>query len=209
VIVEYLEETQRKPLHPRDPLRRAEHRSWMEFGSAALNEIAGLYAAPDKAAFTGKAKALSEKFALLEGRLATGPYFDDDRFSLVDAVFGPVFRYFDVFDLIGEFGILSGKTKVISWRKALAGRPSIRTAVAPTTNRVFGSFLKRGIHTCHVLWPGPCLNRKWRWGRPATSAIGPASEGYSTTAALLEAQARLCREPSFSRRHTRRDRAKP
>src|SRR5271165_1896039 len=103
VIVEYLEETQPKPLHPRDPLRRAEHRSWMEFGSAALNEIAGLYAAPDETAFTGKAKALSEKFALLEGRLATGPYFDDDRFSLVDAVFGPVFRYFDVFDRIGGF----------------------------------------------------------------------------------------------------------
>jgi glutathione S-transferase len=41
VIVEYLEETQRNPLHPRDPLRRAEHRSWMEFASAALNQIAG------------------------------------------------------------------------------------------------------------------------------------------------------------------------
>jgi len=142
VIVEYLEETQPKPLHPRDSLRRAEHRSWMEFGSAALNEIAGLYVAPDETAFTGKAKALSEKFALLEGRLATGPYFDNDRFSLVDAVFGPVFRYFDVFDRIGKFGILSGKTKVISWRKALAGRPSIRTAVAPDYEARLWKFLE-------------------------------------------------------------------
>lgn len=40
VILEYLEETQPLPLHPPDPLRRAEHRSWIEFGSATLDDIA-------------------------------------------------------------------------------------------------------------------------------------------------------------------------
>ena len=54
VILEYLEETQPSPLHPADALRRAEHRGWIEFGSAALNDIAGLYAAPDKATFDAK-----------------------------------------------------------------------------------------------------------------------------------------------------------
>src|SRR3569623_178071 len=43
VILEYLEETQPHPLHPKDALRRAEHRSMIEFGSAILNEIWGLY----------------------------------------------------------------------------------------------------------------------------------------------------------------------
>jgi glutathione S-transferase len=33
VILEYLEETEAKPLHPSDPLRRAEHRAWIEFGA--------------------------------------------------------------------------------------------------------------------------------------------------------------------------------
>src|ERR1044072_8051170 len=37
VILEYLEETQPKPLHPADPLRRAEHRSLIEFGSVILS----------------------------------------------------------------------------------------------------------------------------------------------------------------------------
>src|ERR1700681_849049 len=41
VILEYLEETQPKPLHPADPLRRAEHRGWIEFGSTGLHDIAG------------------------------------------------------------------------------------------------------------------------------------------------------------------------
>src|SRR5882724_6238219 len=31
VILEYLEETQQTPLHPADPLDRAEHRAWIEF----------------------------------------------------------------------------------------------------------------------------------------------------------------------------------
>src|SRR5712672_1647565 len=51
VILEYLEETETKPLHPADPLRRAEHRGWIEFGSSVLNDIAGFYAAKDEAAF--------------------------------------------------------------------------------------------------------------------------------------------------------------
>ena len=128
VILEYLEETGPHPLHPADPLRRAQHRAWIEFGSAVLNDIAGLYSAKDPAAFAAKAAALAAKFARLEGDLGPGPWFDGG-FSLVDAVFGPVFRYFDVFDRIGDFGILAGKPKVAAWRRALADRPSIRQAV--------------------------------------------------------------------------------
>src|SRR3979490_2492503 len=52
VILEYLEETQPKPLHPADALARAEHRAWIEYGSAVLGDIAGFYAAPDEATFT-------------------------------------------------------------------------------------------------------------------------------------------------------------
>src|ERR1700754_5027116 len=51
VILEYLEETQAGPLHPSEALRRAEHRAFIEFGSAVLNDFAGLYAAVDAAVF--------------------------------------------------------------------------------------------------------------------------------------------------------------
>src|ERR1700757_1937504 len=129
VILEYLEETQAGPLHPSDPLRRAEHRAFIEFGSAVLNDIAGLYSAPDEAAFKAKAAQLEARFARLEARIV-GPWFDGANFSLVDAVFGPVFRYFDVFDTIGNFGILTGKPKLARWRTALAARPSVKAAVS-------------------------------------------------------------------------------
>jgi glutathione S-transferase len=141
VILEYLVETEPLPLHPPDPLRRAEHRSWIEFGSATLNDIAAFYSAPDEASFAAKAGKLSDKFAWLERRLELGPYFDGSKFSLVDAVFGPVFRYFDVFDRIGDFGILAGKPKVTGWRTNLAARPSIRAAVAADYEARLSAFL--------------------------------------------------------------------
>jgi glutathione S-transferase len=143
VILEYLEETQANPLHPADALRRAEHRSWIEFGSAVLNDIAGLYAAPDAAAFKAKSAQLEARFARLEARVAAMPWFDGDSFSLVDAVFGPVFRYFDVFDAIGDFGILTGKPKLARWRAALASRPSVKAAVSTDYPVLLRDFLDR------------------------------------------------------------------
>ena len=50
VILEYLEETQPRPLHPADPLARAGHRAWIEVGSAVLTDIAAFYAAADATA---------------------------------------------------------------------------------------------------------------------------------------------------------------
>ena len=143
VILEYLEETQPKPLHPADPLRRAEHRAWIEFGSAVLSDIAGFYAAPDQAAFNAKTSQLGQRFARLEARVAAAPWFDGENFSLVDAVFGPVFRYFDVFDEIADFGILADKPKLARWRQALAARPSVRAAVSADYPALLRAFIER------------------------------------------------------------------
>jgi glutathione S-transferase len=152
VILEYLEETLPPPLHPADALRRAEHRAWIEFGSATLNDIWGFYAAADEAAFVAKTQALAGKFAALERRLGPGPYFDGPRFSLVDAVFGPVFRYFDVFDRIGEFGVLSACPKVVAWRQVLAARASVRGAVAPDYDTRLWAFLQaRNSHLSRMM----------------------------------------------------------
>ena len=63
--------------------------------------------------------------------MGDGPGFAGQEFSLVDAVYGPIFRYFDVIDRIGDFGVLTGKPKLAAWRAALALRPSVSEAVTP------------------------------------------------------------------------------
>jgi glutathione S-transferase len=142
VICEYLEETAPGPrLHPEDPLARARARGWIEFGSAILADIWGLETAKDAAAFEAKRQSLVARFAVVERELGAGPFFAGGRFSLVDAVFGPIFRYFDVFDTLADTGVFAATPKVRAWRAALAARPSVRDAVAADYPRRLRAFL--------------------------------------------------------------------
>ena len=115
----------------------------MEFGSAVLGDIWGLETVTDEAAFNVKVKQATEKFARLEARLVAGPWFDGDQFSLVDAVFAPVFRYFDTIDQIGDFGILADKPKIARWRKSLRERPSVAGAVSAEYPQLLRAFMKK------------------------------------------------------------------
>ncbi|RUV19643.1 glutathione S-transferase family protein [Mesorhizobium sp. M7A.F.Ca.MR.245.00.0.0] len=167
VILEFLEETQANPLHPADPYARARHRAWIEFGSATLNAIGRFYSASTEAGFLAESSALSAMFDRLEAELADepgGPWFASKHFSLVDAVYGAVFRYLNVFDRIGDFGILDGKPLVRAWRKTLSERPSIRQAVAPDYPHRLHAFLQaKGSHLSGLI----------RQNNPAT-ALRPA-----------------------------------
>jgi len=155
VILEYLEDTQANPLHPSDALARARDRAWIEFGSSVLNDIAGLYNAADAGGFAAKSGDLAAKFKRLENELAKGSFFNGDDFGLVDAAFGPVFRYFDVFDRIGDFGIFDDTPKVSHWRRALALRPSVIKAVTPDYDQLLRHFLiKRGSHLSGLINQG-------------------------------------------------------
>src|SRR5262245_19802637 len=142
MICEYLEDTIAPALHPADPLERARHRGWMEFGSAVLGDIWGLETAQDAAGVARKADDLRRRFAWLEANLGDGPYFAGARFCLVDAVFGPVFRYFDVFDPLADLGIFDDVPRVRAWRTALAHRPSVRDAVTADYGERLRQFLR-------------------------------------------------------------------
>lgn len=131
VICEYLDDTLLPRLHPADALKRAQHRAWMEFGSGVLNTIGAFYNAPDAETLAQQRENLRRRFCQLEAVLPEqGPYFAGAAFSLVDAVFGPVFRYFDVLESAGEAGFFDDLPKVRAWRAALAARPSVQQAVS-------------------------------------------------------------------------------
>jgi glutathione S-transferase len=127
VIAEYLDETMAPRLHPGDPLERARHRAWIEFASATLADFFGFYTGGE-AAFRAKLEAIDGKFARLEQLLGNGPFFAGERFSLVDAAFAPVFRYFEAFDRLVDHRLFDGRPKLRAWREALAARPSVQGA---------------------------------------------------------------------------------
>lgn len=141
VILEYLEETQRSPLYSSHPLQRATERSWIEFASSLLSDIAGLYSASTDEALESKAQQISTKFATLDTVIGEGSWFSGDKFTLVDAVFGPVFRYFDSLESTTDFHLLVEYHNLQKWRHRLSNRPSIKKAVSPEYPQLLTEFL--------------------------------------------------------------------
>lgn len=135
VITEYLNEVTKGDLHSHSPLTKAKHRAWIEFGSAILNDIAGLYNAPDFDSYQTKIEIIEGKFDNINQFLEyenteQGDYFGGIRFSLIDAAYGPIFRYFDVFEEYANLRLFDDLTQVSLWRNALAKRLSVQQAVS-------------------------------------------------------------------------------
>lgn len=127
VIAEYLDETTPGSLHPHDPLEKARHRSWIEFGSQTLSAIGGFYNAGDSDTFERKRMALRQNFERIEPEIG-GPFFAGTSFHMIDGVWGTIFRYIDTFDSIGDFGLLSDLPGIETWRQAVSVRPSVSSA---------------------------------------------------------------------------------
>ena len=150
VICEYIEDTQGgAKLHPQDPLAACAASRLDGVRLHYSGELWGLETTGDPAIFESKRKAVAAKFAQVEKTLGAGPFFAGKDFSLVDAVFAPIFRYFDVFDELIDLSVFADTPKVRAWRTELAKRPSVRTAVGADYPQLLHAFLVR--HDAHML----------------------------------------------------------
>lgn len=128
-ICEYLNETQGgASLYSNDALVRAQQRAWVEFGGAVLTDAWQFLNAKDFATADSKKAALRGKLQRLEGELDQAPYFSGSTFGMVDAVFAPVFRYFDLLKPVVSQPIFENLPRVSAWRESLADRPSVISA---------------------------------------------------------------------------------
>lgn len=144
VILEYIEETAGGPrLHPADPIYRAQHRSWIEFGSTFLVDLWRFSSAKDEAELSGARKALDAKLARLQDTVSDGPYFCGSNFSYVDAAFAPAFRQIEVLEAAAHPHLLDGTPKLAAWSEALGARPSVKSAVPTDYAELYLSRLRK------------------------------------------------------------------
>ncbi|MBD1845607.1 glutathione S-transferase family protein, partial [Cyanobacteria bacterium FACHB-63] len=143
VICEYLDEITPGSLHPADPLERAKHRAWIEFGSSILNMISGFYSASSKDLLEQKQQELLDKFTWIERHGLGEPYFAGEVFSLVDAVYAPIFRYFDVFETFIGRDFFANTPTVKLWRQALQSHPHVKSAVVEDYSQRLLTFLQQ------------------------------------------------------------------
>ena len=141
VICEYLNEVTTNSIHPTDSFEKAHHRALIELGSAILNNIASLYNAKDKASFENIHTQIQGKFQFIEKELSGMPFFSGDKFHLIDAAYGPIFRYFEVFEGFTELNTFANLPKCQMWRKALSQRKSVQQAVSEDYSALLIQFL--------------------------------------------------------------------
>ena len=130
VICEYLEETQGgTKLYPEDALSRARQRAWIEYGTTSLADAWQFLNAKDRATADAKHAAFRGRLERIEEVLEQGPYFAGSTFSMVDAVFAPLFRYFRFINPTVTQMMFQGLPRVTRWREILALRKSVVAAV--------------------------------------------------------------------------------
>lgn len=145
VINEYLDEVTPPPrFHPEDPLRRAHNRAWVEFGASMLGDQFRMGMALTEEESRKHLAAMRDKLQRIEGQLGEGPYFNGDRFSLVDSAIAPALqRARWVADVVPDFDPVEGYPRVRAWQEALLARPSVQRSTVDDIVDRFLTHLRR------------------------------------------------------------------
>ncbi len=141
VIAEYVNDIGGANLLLTDPIEKARQRAWIEFASATLDNIGALYSASGESNYARSASQLEVKWRQLEQILTGSQFFSGEQFSLVDAAYGPVFRYLDLFEKLVDTDFLGQFPKLASWRKRLQARESVSNAVRSDYQILLTEFL--------------------------------------------------------------------
>lgn len=131
IINEYLDESHLPALHPRDPLRRAHNRAWIEFGAVLLKSRYGLMTATDKEAFDARKDQVMRALSRVEEQLGESPYFNGKAFSLVDAAYAPLLIRLAVMEDMCHLGLFDGVPLVTAWHQALLEYPAVKASLFP------------------------------------------------------------------------------
>ena len=147
-IAEYLDETVEPRLHPEDPVKRARNRAWTDFTpdfSKALGSIA--YAKSKETqiyATEGARSALGRlEEALVNERGNTGPYFNGEKLSIVDAAYAPFLMRFTMVEKLCKTDIMKEFPMVDGWRQALVENDIVKGSVVPEFVEVFNVNLRK------------------------------------------------------------------
>jgi len=137
VINEFLDDITPGQLHPSDPLQRAINKSWIEFGGGCCILTFQLMVAPDKASYDKCVAELSVNLARVEDVLGEGPFFNGDKFALIDAAYAPIFIRLDIFRELLGIHLTDGMPKLKAWEDRLLAMPEVQKARVPELPELF------------------------------------------------------------------------
>ena len=151
-IAEFLDEMVEPRLHPADPIKRARNRAWTDFAPDFASGLSGVYWTKSKDEIDEKLEVAAKRVAKLEEALSveregSGPYFNGDTLSLVDAAYAPFLQRFAFVEARLHTGLLGAFPLVQAWSDAiLANERVIGSVPANFEDEFIASMQKRGFY---------------------------------------------------------------
>ena len=144
VICEYLEEAfPENQLHQKDAYNKAWHRAWIEFSNGILSAVFGVMFSQDKEQFDSKKTEVITKLTLLEKNLKAAPFFDGEKFMLIDACMASSLKPLVFLDNKFALQFFAAHPKVAAYAQNLLARPSLETSLPKNYEELVTSFLER------------------------------------------------------------------
>lgn len=143
VICEYLDEITEGSLYPSDAFARAKNRAWIEFGNDILNTTYEFYTTEDEKRFKHLKNTLMDRFEVLEDEFAGDSFFNGDHFSMIDAVYAPVFRYHQRIAGYKDYGLFEDAPNIKAWGNRLMQRPSVISSVPDSYDSDMTNYIKK------------------------------------------------------------------
>lgn len=126
-INEYLDETIEPRLHPSDPIERAINRAWTDYVPTFASTVTATAYADTEEDYNKAAAGIPVPFERLEKALekqGSGPFFNGDKYSLVDAAYAPFLQRYFFLDRVRTLGHIENYPRLKAWGEALMRRPS-------------------------------------------------------------------------------------
>jgi len=145
VIIDYLDEVYAPRLHPLDPLKKAQHKAWIEYGSGLLMDQSAICMAGNETELREKIGSLKQNLLRLSEPVAAGLFGVDGPFYLVDAAYAPFFMRMQLLDELSELFVDLYTENIALWAARLTERPSVAGSVIEDFNTQYiNYFAERG-----------------------------------------------------------------
>ena len=129
VILDYLDDVYSPRMHPRDPLHKARHKAWIEYGSGLLMDQAAICLAQDEGDYYTKLEIFRSRLDRLRDPLMAGQLGGGREFSVLDAAYAPLFMRLQILGRLREETSELYPTEVEAWSDHCLQRPSVAGSV--------------------------------------------------------------------------------
>ncbi len=149
VICEYLNEDYGLALHSQDRLIKAIHRGWIEFSNLILSNFFTFISAKTMEAYDRKKLELVAKLAILDKNLKYNPYFDGDKYLLIDIAMTPIFKLMVTVENKFRLEIFDNFPKLAAYAENLVTRHSLGRIIPKNYDQILTTLLEN--KDCYLL----------------------------------------------------------